>query len=410
MGRTLRLFFVLFMGILSGWSQNDECANAIELTPANTCNAVSGSFNGATRTSPQPACASSASQDVWYRFTATQATMSITVAPASGLNVAFEVLEGSCAGTSVNCIGQFGGGSTEFYFGNIFTIGTTYFVRVLNASSGASTAGFTICVQEFAPPANDECANAVTLTPTLTCNATLGTFSGSSRSTTAPTCASSASQDVWYRFVATDPTMSVTVVPNGNVNVAFDVLDGSCTGISVACIGQFGVGSTEFYFNNNFVVGNTYFVRVLNASTGLATNSFTICVQNYPTPANNTCANALVLTPAETCVATSATFAGSTLNGGVPNCAPNAGQDLWFQFTATAPTMSVSVGPNTNLNVAFEIYAESCTGTLVACQNQSGTSVAEFYVNTNFVVGTTYFVRVLNTAAALTTLNFVICV
>lgn len=89
MERILRLFFILFLGIVSGWSQNDECANAIELTPANTCNAVSGSFNGATRTTPQPTCATTASQDVWYRFTATQATMSITVVPAGGLNVAF---------------------------------------------------------------------------------------------------------------------------------------------------------------------------------------------------------------------------------------------------------------------------------------------------------------------------------
>jgi len=410
MERTLRLFFVLFLGIVSGWSQNDECANAIELTPANTCNAVSGSFNGATRTTPQPNCATTASQDVWYRFTATQATMSITVAPAGGLNVAFEVLEANCTGTSVVCIGQFGGGSTESYFGNIFTIGTTYFVRVMNASSGTSTAGFTICVQQFAPPANDECANAVTLTPAQTCNATSGTFSGSSRTTAAPTCANTASQDVWYRFVATDPTMSVTVVPNGNVNVAFDVLDGSCTGTSVACISQFGSGSTESYFNNNFVVGNTYFVRVLNASAGLATNSFTICVQNYPTPANDECANAVTLTPALTCNATSGTFSGSSRTTAAPTCANTASQDVWYRFVATDPTMSITVVPNGNVNVAFDVLDGSCTGTSVACISQFGSGSTESYFNNNFVVGNTYFVRVLNASVGLATNSFTICV
>ncbi|MCZ8143788.1 T9SS type A sorting domain-containing protein [Flavobacterium sp.] len=410
MERKLRLLFVLFTGILSGWSQNDECANAIELTPANTCNAVSGSFNGATRTTPQPTCASTASQDVWYRFTATQATMSVTVVPAGGLNVAFEVLEGSCTGTSVVCIGQFGGGSTESYFGNIFTPGTPYFIRVMNASSGTSTAGFTVCVQQFAPSANDECANAVTLTPALTCNATSGTFSGSSRTTAAPACATTASQDVWYRFVATDPTMSVTVVPNGNVNVAFDVLDGSCTGTSVACIGQFGGGSTESYFNNNFVVGNTYFVRVLNASAGLATNAFTICVQNYPTPANDECANAVTLTPALTCNATSGTFSGSSRTTTAPACATTASQDVWYRFVATDPTMSVTVVPNGNVNVAFDVLDSSCTGTSVACISQFGSGSTESYFNNNFVVGNTYFVRVLNASAGLATNAFTICV
>ncbi|WP_353086265.1 hypothetical protein [Flavobacterium sp.] len=193
----------------------------------------------------------------------------------------FEVLEANCTGTSVVCIGQFGGGSTESYFGNIFTIGTNYFVRVLNASSGTSTAGFTICVQEFAPSANDECANAVTLTPTLTCNATSGTFSGSSRSTTAPTCASSASQDVWYSFVAPLSTMTVQLTGGNGVNHGFQVYEASCSGTVINCMSQAGTSATEIVNLTNLTVGTTYLIRVFNVNATLTTAAnFVVCVYN----------------------------------------------------------------------------------------------------------------------------------
>ncbi|MCZ8198034.1 MAG: T9SS type A sorting domain-containing protein, partial [Flavobacterium sp.] len=39
-------------------------------------------------------------------------------------------------------------------------------------------------------------------------------------------------------------------------------------------------GLSEFYQNNTFMVGQTYYVRVFHAESSLLTTNFTICVQN----------------------------------------------------------------------------------------------------------------------------------
>ncbi|MCZ8197821.1 MAG: hypothetical protein O9267_09455, partial [Flavobacterium sp.] len=54
---------------------------------------------------------------------------------------------------------------------------------------------------------NDSCSNAVVLTPNTNCVTTTGSFSGSSNTGTTTACSSTSLQDVWYSFVATDPTM-----------------------------------------------------------------------------------------------------------------------------------------------------------------------------------------------------------
>ncbi|MBM6497815.1 hypothetical protein H9X54_000565, partial [Flavobacterium macrobrachii] len=73
--------------------------------------------------------------------------------------------------------------------------------------------------------------------------------------------------------------------------------------------------TNEFYLNNNFTVGQTYYVRVFQTEASLVTSFFSICVQNYPTPANDLCSGAIALTPNISCVGTSGTFSGSSNTG-----------------------------------------------------------------------------------------------
>ncbi|WP_182492912.1 hypothetical protein, partial [Flavobacterium gossypii] len=81
MTKRLLLFFVFFWHITS--YANDECSNAIQLTPSANCTNISGTFNGMTISGAAPTCAPNASQDVWYRFTATEQTMAISVSRAT---------------------------------------------------------------------------------------------------------------------------------------------------------------------------------------------------------------------------------------------------------------------------------------------------------------------------------------
>ncbi|WP_286707645.1 hypothetical protein, partial [Flavobacterium sp. 38-13] len=79
--KQLLLFFILFWHVSS--KANDECVNAIQLTPGTVCTTTSGTFNGATLSRTAPSCAVNSSQDVWYRFTATEQTMSVNLSRVS---------------------------------------------------------------------------------------------------------------------------------------------------------------------------------------------------------------------------------------------------------------------------------------------------------------------------------------
>ncbi|KQS50081.1 hypothetical protein ASG38_03635 [Flavobacterium sp. Leaf359] len=189
---------------------------------------------------------------------------------------------------------------------------------------------------------------------------------------------------------------------------AMEIYEDGCSGNRFKCIepSTNGVG----YFNTDFVVGRTYYVRVLNPGTQLTTLAFNICVQSFPKPANDSCATAIELTPNNTCVNVSGTFRGALLDGAVPSCANTSSQDVWYKFTATGQTMTVTVSratTNSTMYFAMEIYEESCTGNRLQCL-PSGTNFTTF-TNNNLVIGRTYYVRVLNPNTAITTLPFTIC-
>jgi hypothetical protein len=87
-------------------------------------------------------------------------------------------------------------------------------------------------------------------------------------------------QDVWYSFVATDPTMSVSITNGVIVNLGMEIITGSCSGTSFVCDDSSSSTSNEFYQSNTFTVGQTYYVRVYHNESVLLITSFNICVQN----------------------------------------------------------------------------------------------------------------------------------
>ena len=388
----------------------DECANATTLTPNAACVNTTGSFSGMTISSTAPACAPSASQDVWFKFTATDSTMRISLTAQSSLNHGFELIQGSCGGTVVQCVNNNGTGVSEGYFSNNFIPGQMYYVRVFNASASASTLTFGICIQNYPVPANDRCVNATTLTPAAACNYTIGTFSGAMMNGGIPSCGTSASQDVWYKFTATDSTMRISLDAVSGLNHGFEVLQGSCNGPVLQCVNNNSTSVSEGYFGNNFIPGQVYYVRVFNASSFLSVLTFGICIQNYPVPVNDRCVNATTLTPSAACNYTIGTFSGAMMNGGIPSCGTSASQDVWYKFTATDSTMRISLDAVSGLNHGFEIIQGSCNGPVIQCVNNNNTSVSEGYFYYNFIPGQVYYVRVFNASSFLSVLTFGICI
>lgn len=73
-------------------------------------------------------------------------------------------------------------------------------------------------------PANDNCANAILLTPAATCNPTAGTTQNATNSNAPGNCAGG-QRDVWYKFVATNVKHQVRV----DGAPAFDAVIGALT-------------------------------------------------------------------------------------------------------------------------------------------------------------------------------------
>ena len=410
--KELKLFIwiITLLTYSNAFSQNDLCSGAISLTPNTTCVNTTGSFSGSGNAGTTTSCSSTALQDVWYSFVATDPTMSILLSNVNGLNLGMEILTGTCTGTSFACDNSSLSTSSEVYLSNTFTVGQTYYVRVYHLESGLSTSNFTICVKNYPTPANDLCSGAISLTSNTNCVNTTGSFGGSANTGTTTSCSATALQDVWYSFVATDPTMSVYLSNVNSIDLGMEILTGSCTGTSFVCDNSSVSLTSELYQSNTFTVGQTYYVRVYHLESVLLTSNFTICVQNYPTPANDLCSGAISLTPTTNCGSTTGSFSGSGSTGITTSCSSTALQDVWYRFVATDPTMSVTLSNGNSVDLGMEIVTGSCAGTSFACDNNSVSLTSEFYQSNTFTVGQTYYVRVYHSDSALLTSNFTICV
>jgi hypothetical protein len=124
---------------------NDECANAINLpVGVNTCSNLPTTIAGATASAVAVApCIGPMVYDVWYKFTATSASSTITLSGAVNnfANRQLQIFSGTCGSlTSIAC----GGTSATF----VSIAGTTYYIRVYSTTGPApnGNADFNICV------------------------------------------------------------------------------------------------------------------------------------------------------------------------------------------------------------------------------------------------------------------------
>lgn len=138
-------------------STNDNCVNAVNLTPGTTCTPISGDLSGNTNSGLPTTCGGNPSNDVWFQFTATS-QQAVILAQASflyDLDLVMEIYSGSCGSlTPIGCIDQDditqsnATGLEEFLYGN-YTIGETYYVRLYNFYGNTYKGDFQICIQNI---------------------------------------------------------------------------------------------------------------------------------------------------------------------------------------------------------------------------------------------------------------------
>ena len=388
---------------------NDNCAGATSLTSNTTCINTAGTLNIATANvaTPLGCFAAGTYYDVWYSFVAVAATETVTLnnLGANITNPQLQIYGGTCASlTNLSACG------TTSVTQSGLTVGTTYYVRVANMTSDPSGSGtvanFDICVTHT-PPANDECAGAISLTSNAVCSNTSGTLVGASPSTIASIgCGVANRNDVWYSFVAYSANTTITL-SSAPANPRIQLFSGSCASLtSVACASGTSLNVTTL------IVGTTYYVRIYtDPSTISASNTFNICV-THSAPVNNECASAISITSNTTCINTTGSLNLATANGATALGCFGAGTyyDVWYSFVAAATSHTVilsNLGANFT-NPQIQMYTNACAAL--------GTPVcgANTITQTGLTVGTTYRIRVSNMGAdptgAGTVANFDICV
>ncbi len=419
--------------------QNDDCANATQITSATSCINGTSSLTAqtlysatATGTAITSSCTATDNADVWYKFVAQTKFPTVTVSNLGaswGTRLKVQILSGPCGSwTEMGCGNNtVPAASYPIQPTTALTVGTTYYIRIQKNNTGAATGGaavwaFDICVNDG--PSNNDCANAALITSATSCitgtssliNQTLDMASADGGAI-ASTCTAANNPDVWYKFVAQTKYPTIVLSNFGaswGTRLKVQLLSGTCGSLTDVGCGNNGTPVSPFYVTpsgSGLTVGNTYYIRILknNAGTptgGAAAWAFDICVNDGPS--NNDCANAALITSAPTCVVGTSSLTGQTLDmasgdGGAiaSGCTAANNPDVWYKFVAQTKYPVITInnqGANWGTRLKLQLLSGSCGSfTEVGCGNNTLPS-ASFPLmpsGIGLTVGNTYYVRVL---------------
>ena len=243
---------------------------------------------------------------------------------------------------------------------------------------------------------NDDCQNAILLQPFDNCNDYSATTRGATFSQTG--CTGDADDDVWFRFVANNPNMTIDVFQGTSFQPVLEVYRGNnCSNL------------TRIYcqnWNNGGIVGNlsgltigqTYYFRIYDSRGGASTaHSFEVCLIGTPPPSNDDCGQAIALTQAldSLPIAAYGSISGATASS--PNegglCTGVGDDEVWYSFVAQATVAEIVLTTEGNFDGVYQLYFNGCQSHL-ACVNGvqgAGTERRNFEFLT---IGATYHIRV----------------
>ncbi|HWJ29872.1 MAG TPA: hypothetical protein VNS32_25255, partial [Flavisolibacter sp.] len=352
----LRLLAIALMLALSPslFAQtNTTACTAAAIDCSSTPNLKSYSNPTTLPTGPTCAGANSPNFALWYTFTATQSSASLTITggnffdPTKTGIVLYKSTDGTCNNLSyVNCIPST---SSMTAFTNFsVTKGATYFVAVYSTTVYSKNATWTLCLTQ--PPANDEPVDALkasyVLTSGTSCTTQTFTLVNATASSGIPAGSEPTANsyyDVWFSFVANGPVETITLSNLGNsiTSRAIELYSGSPGSLT-----PIAYASATTLTSTGLTVGTTYFIRVSNYGTApITTNgSFDICVY-YPKPSNDDCSGAKSISTSSTCSNTAGTLFAATPSTGLPVGCESTGThyDVWYSFTAAGNTEVINL-------------------------------------------------------------------
>ncbi len=392
---------------------NDLCENATPLFTGANCAPSFGTLLAANI--ERSACVNYAYGDVWYSFTATHVNMEIAVDASGNFNPAIELYSGGdCNSLQPLRCDNSQTGSSELLASGGLTVGRRYYLRVFHRASSSAANGssssndaypddpsFRVCIVDIPPPANDDCANATTLTHhwRTQCGAISGTTRGATPSSTAalplPACTGEADDDIWYVFEARHTEAFITV--EGLRDFAFQVFADDCA-TSYVCqnSSSSSIGGTESLRLTGLQLGTRYRIRVYTSDRlDPSGEDFAICV-TVPPPSNDACANAIELTQQPAYVYHTGSVLGATPSNptiAAAQCSGDGDDDVWFSFRPSSANARLRLQTFDDFDGVAQVMFD-CRQYSRDCINDIDGSGIEERLLTNLTVGREYFVRV----------------
>jgi len=276
---------------------NDECANAVGLTintDLSCSNVTSGTTAGATA-SPQPDDATGTpNNDVWYTFVATGALhrvslLNIIAVTGSSTDMGMSVFNdvAGCNMVAANEVGESDPNTLDL---TGLTAGNTYYVRVYGwSSSNSAQTNYSICIgTPPPPPTNDDCAQAISLTPgsVFGTNPVDGTVVSATEGTESNDCGSNG-PGVWYSVVVpSDGNITIETGPDAltgdtGFDSVIEAFSGTCGALtSIECDDDGAAGNLFSILDlTGLTAGSTIYIRVWE-SGGNQDEPFSISAYN----------------------------------------------------------------------------------------------------------------------------------
>jgi gliding motility-associated-like protein len=352
---------------------NDSCkfATPITISAASPTNGdgtyASMSLNSCTSTT--------ASDDVWYTFTATATEkVNISVNASKNYNPVVQVFVNNCSTETTPKICK-DSDFPESGFGSIqldVLNGTTYYYRVYNVSS-TKQYPFTFSTSVDRAPVNDKCANAINLAVNSTCTSIEGDVTLANKELNKAGCASTSNpKDVWYSFDATSSSYVIGVDASTYFDPVVEVY-ASCPGTTPTTPVPYKCEDSRFSMDGYGTVTLTgllaqkYYYRIYNdASSGTIVNpqKFKTCVTTLPNPPDNdNPCSATLITPSTSCTYLTYTNEAATNSTGVPSpsCKSPANGDVWFKVKVPfSGILEFETKSQTVTELAMAVYKGDC--------------------------------------------------
>ncbi|SEQ22340.1 T9SS type B sorting domain-containing protein, partial [Flavobacterium urocaniciphilum] len=285
------------------------------------------------------------------------------------------------------------------YTVNGLSASTTYTFYVKAICSATNSSFWSDGMTFSTTPVNDLCANATNaiVNDDLICSqVNSGTLFGATNSTGVPAGCSPTVNDVWFKFVATRTTHTMSIL---NITPAGDADFALYSGTNCTALTQVGCYTAAQNVINNLVIGQTYYIRVFS----IQQVEFDFCIGGVPCPESISLCNTPITYPNTTNVINLGDYA---CLGSSPNASfffLEAAQNGVLAYTISQTSGDVDYAlwgpfPNRNFGCGLIPMEESGNGTAypndpVQC-SYSTAAVENFSINV--LQGQVYILMVTN--------------